>query len=132
MRDRKRFQNHPTRLGSRFEFVEQARLADPRLSHRCHDLPVPRLGLLGRVPERLHLALAPDELGQSTPHGALQSRAQRAESGDLTNLDQLAQTLYPCRPARLELEVTLHEFARLLADCDGPSRRYRLHPRSEV
>src|SRR2546427_3685927 len=43
----------------------------------------------------------------------LQSRPQWAEAGDLVHIDRLAHALDPCRPARLELEVAVHEFARL-------------------
>ena len=83
VRDRERLQHHPSRLRSRLELEEQPRLADARLSHRGRDLPVSRPGLLGGVLERLHLALAPDELGQPAPGRTLQPRAQRPEAGHL-------------------------------------------------
>jgi hypothetical protein len=39
VRDRKRFQHHPGRLGSCLELEEQTRLGDSRLGNRGHYLP---------------------------------------------------------------------------------------------
>ena len=82
--------------------------------------------------ERLHLALAPDELRQPAPRRALQPRAQRPEPGHLVNIDRLADAFDLGRPQRLEREIALDQLARLLADCDRAGRRERLHPRGEI
>jgi hypothetical protein len=46
------------------ELVDQARLPDARLAHRCHHLAVPCCRLLQRLPESRHLALPPHEAGE--------------------------------------------------------------------
>ena len=132
MRNRKRLQHHPAGLRRRFELEEQSRLADARLRHRGNDLPVPRLGLIGGMLERLHLALAPDELGQPAAGRTLQPRAQRSEPGHLINVDRLADAFDSGRTQRFELEVAFDEFARLFSDRDRTGRRQRLHPRGEI
>src|SRR5216684_4009210 len=87
-------------------------------SKNSRDLPTPRLCLLGRMPQRLHLALASDELGQPAPDRALQSCSQRPDTCHLIDIDRLAHTLDSRRPQRLEREIALDQLAQPLADRD--------------
>jgi len=73
--------------------------------------------------ERLHLALAPDKLGQSAPRGELEVRPQRAEASDLEHLYRLADPLDPAGAERLELEVAFDEFLNALPDHNRARRR---------
>src|SRR6266478_1410134 len=58
VRDRERLQHHPARLRNRLEFVEQTRLADPRLGHRRDYLTMTSHSLVRSGCHRIHLALA--------------------------------------------------------------------------
>src|SRR5262249_39198190 len=120
--DRKSFQRHPARIRRCLELIKQARLANPGLGHDRDDLPVPRLGLLGGIFERLNLALAPNELAQPAPRGDLEVRAQRTEASDLEQLYGLADPLDPARAEGLELEVALDEFLNTFSN-DNRTRR---------
>jgi hypothetical protein len=64
MRDRERLEYHPARLILGLKLEEQTRLAGARFRHGGDDLSTARARKLGRVSHRLHLALAPDELGK--------------------------------------------------------------------
>ena len=68
--------------------------------------------------ERLHLALAPDELGQPAPRRALQPRAQGPQPGDFVNVDRLADAFDFGCAERLEDEVAFAKFARSFANRD--------------
>jgi hypothetical protein len=132
VRYRNRLQHHPAGLRSRLELEEQARLADPGLRHRRHDLPTPRLCLLGGMPQCFHLALASNELGQPAADRTLQLRAQRPESGHLVNVNRLADAFDPAGAERLELEVTFDEFLDTLSDHHRARRREGLQARRQA
>jgi hypothetical protein len=116
MRDRERFQHHPSRLEDRLELEKQPRLAHPRVRHSSDDLPVPRSGQSSGVPERVHLARASDEFGQPAPCRTLQPRPQRAEASDFVNVDWVADALDPAGAEWLELEVAFDEPPDTLSD----------------
>src|SRR5262245_43405099 len=66
--------------------------------------------------QRLHLALAPDELGQPAASGTLQPRPQRAKTRDFEHFYGLADAFNPARAESLELEVALDELPYTLPD----------------
>src|SRR5208337_4575040 len=72
-------------------------------------------GLLGCTRERFHLARAADELRKSASCGALQAGAQRPEPSHLVNIDWFGDAFDLGRTERLESEIALDQFARLLA-----------------
>jgi hypothetical protein len=82
--------------------------------------------------ERIHLALTPDELGQSTRSRALKPRAQWSEPRYLEDVDRLANALDRGRAQRLEGEISLAEPLRRLCCGDRSDRRQHPHPRREV
>ena len=91
-----------------------------------------RLRLLGGVFERLHLALAPDELGQPAPCRTLQSRPQRPEAGHLINIDRLADAFDSGWTQRLQDKIAFTQFSDLLSRCDGTDWRQQLNSRGQV
>jgi hypothetical protein len=93
MRERNCLQHHPSRLVPCLEFVEQARFADSRFGHHGDNLAAPLPRVIDCLVERVHFALPSDELGQSAPGRALQSRTQQADGHNLVNVDQFARTL---------------------------------------
>jgi len=68
------------------EFVDQARLAHPRLADDRRHLPVTVAGQLLGAAELLQLGVAPDESREPAPGGCLQSRPRRARPGHLVDL----------------------------------------------
>ena len=113
-------------------------------SKNSRDLPVPASAIAATIcpcpafacsaarVDRLHLALAADELRQAASGRTLQPRAQWPEPGHLVHIDRLGDAFDLGRAQRLEREVALDQFARLLADGDRSGRRERLHPRGEI
>src|SRR5262249_13062354 len=109
----KGFQNTPTPLVARPEFMEQARLADSGLSHCRDDLAVPGLCQLGGVLHRVHLALAAHELGVTACRCPLQARPQRSQSGHLVDVDRFTNPLDLGWSEGSEKEIALTELANL-------------------
>ena len=132
VRNRESFQDHPAGLILGLGFKDEARLARARFSYRSDDLAVARARKLGRHEHCFHLAFAPDELCKAAPGCALQAGAQGTEPGHLVNIDQLGDAFYFGRTQRLELEISLDQFARLLTDRDRAGWRDGLHPRRQV
>lgn len=95
MRNGERFQHHPSRLRDRLELIEQARLADSRVGHRCDNLPLTGLRLLRRVLQRIHLGLPADKFAQPAARRALKTGAQRSESGHFVDFDRLHDAFDP-------------------------------------
>ncbi len=129
VRDREPLQRQAFGLCTCLELGDNARLADSGLADHRDDLPLTLLGKFERAAHLLHLALPPDELRVTAPCRALQTGPYRTEPRHFIHVDQLADALNPGRAERLELEVSFHELARLLTDCDRARRRDRLHPR---
>src|SRR5215470_13731679 len=65
-----------------------------RVAHDGDDLPVSRAGPLEGSAEHLDLGVPADEPREPPPRGGLQSRARRADAGDLVDLDRVAATSY--------------------------------------
>src|SRR5262249_585541 len=116
VRYRERLQRHPLGLRNELELVEQAGLAHPRLRHRCHDLPVARLGEISGAPERIHLMLTTDELCQSAARGAVQPGAQPSQADDLEDLHRVGYPFNLGLSQSPQLEVSLREYAGMGAD----------------
>ena len=100
------------------EFIEQTRLAHARVGHNSNDLTVPCLSLLGRMLERIHLALASDEFRQASARGTLKPGAQRAGPGNFKHLDRLGDAFDVSRPECPESKVTFAELARSVSRGD--------------
>jgi|GEM_PF-5000475 hypothetical protein len=67
-------------LVNRIELTDRLRISPSsgaRFRHRRNDLTVAGFGLVGSMPEGLHLALAPDKLGQPGPRRTLKAGPQR-------------------------------------------------------
>jgi hypothetical protein len=89
-------------------------------------LTVARLGLFGRVAERLHLALATHELRVTTGRPALQASAQLPQPGHFVDFQWLAHSFNASRSQRLQREITFNQLANGLADSDRTRHRERL------
>ncbi len=82
--------------------------------------------------EDRHLAVAADELCQTSAGRALQTRTERAETGYFEGVNRLAKSLDSDRPQGPEGEVSIAQLARGLRNRDRTERRNRLHPRGQV
>src|SRR2546428_5238221 len=98
--------------------MEQAGLADPRLSHYSDDLSMTSLNLLDRPPELLHLGLPSDETHEPAFYCNLQAGTQQSNTEYFINVDRLAHSLHPRGAERLELEITFRQFVRVFAHHD--------------
>src|SRR5262249_56474856 len=67
----------------RAEFQHEARLAHPRLADEEHDLTLAATGLLERLQQLRHLALAADERREAALDLDVHARARRARGKDL-------------------------------------------------
>ena len=114
------------------ELEKQARLADSRLGHRGDDLAVPRLGLLRRALERLHLGLPAHKLRQTAPRRALQPRAQRPQPRHFINVYRFAHSLNPSGAESLQREISFHQPPNGFAYRDRPRRRQSLQTRRKI
>ena len=89
------------------EFVEESRLADPRLPHHGYDLAAAARGLLERLAELIDLRVSPDEARESARQGGLETCASRARSDQLIDGHRLRQALDRRRPERSHLHISL-------------------------
>ena len=80
MRDRERFEHHPARLVLALNSKNSRDLPAPASAIAATICPRPACAEFDGVLHRFHLGVAADELRQSAPGRALQTRAQRPES----------------------------------------------------
>ena len=94
VRHRGGFQHQPAlRAVGGDELVQQAGLAHPGLSHRSHDLTVPRTGRCQRLRQRRDLGLPADKAGEAARHCRLQGAAQRTGADQFKHLHGLRDAL---------------------------------------
>ena len=79
-----------------------------------------------------HFPLAANELRQPPPRRKFKMAAQRSSADHLVDVDWLADAFDLGRPEVAQLEVTLDQTPRILANYDATCWRNRLHPRREV
>src|SRR5450755_3029269 len=110
------------------KFKEQPRLAYARIRHRRDNLPMARCCAISSSLHRLNLAFAAHELGQTAAGRPLQARPQLPETRHLIQVDWFADAFDFGWTQRLDLEISLDEFPRLLTDGDRPCGCEGLYP----
>ena len=114
------------------ELPEEAGFAHARLPHDGDRLAVSCPGLLERSAENLGLGVPPDEPCESAPHGDLESRARRADAGELVDLDALAAAFHRHRTKGPHRHEPFDQVERRRPDQHGARARELLHPRGEM
>ena len=75
------------------EFVEESGFARPGLSDDRDHLAVPSLGAVERLAKRIHLSMAGDEPGESSPRGSLKTRPRRFGRDQLQHIHGFGEAL---------------------------------------
>ncbi len=110
-------------MRDRLELEEQARFADPRLTHRGDDLSMPLAREFQRVLHLLQLGLTAHELRQSALCGHLKPRAQRTQAVYFEDVDRFADAFDRGWPQRLEAKISFAQLLRVLSRSDRADRR---------
>ena len=114
------------------ELVEQARLAHPGLADGRHELTVPGASLLEALAELLDLGVPADEAGEPAGRRGLQARSQRADPGELVDLDRGGQALHGHGAQWGHLHEAFGEREGVGRQEDRARIGELLHPRREV
>src|SRR2546422_6642793 len=91
------------------EFVDEPRLAHPRLADDRHQLTVTAAGQLLRSAEVLQFGVAADEPCQAAPGGRLEASPRRAGPHHLVDLHGVGEALDRHKAEWLHGDVAFHE-----------------------